>query len=160
MKGVNRNISRLSGISIMVAQSKYAITNHMALHYQPIKTKYNALRKKLRWGRSVSVILISPPEYNTWISFLGGWRDRIRGMLFKIAKPIGKPIMVMFKNQAMAIANAPNHHPIKMNHRTCIRQPGPESLWIVVDDWDGVSIDIMLRNLVLNFISSIVFFRF
>jgi hypothetical protein len=55
-------------------------------------------------------------------------------MLFKIAKPIGKPIMVMFKNQAMAIAIAPNHHPIKMNHRACIRQPGPESLWIVVDD--------------------------
>jgi hypothetical protein len=81
-------------------------------------------------------------------------------MLFKIAKPIGKPIMVMFKNQAMAIAIAPSHHPIKMNHRACIRQPGPESLWIVVDDRVGVSIDIMLRNLVLNFISSIVFFRF
>jgi hypothetical protein len=54
-------------------------------------------------------------------------------MLFKIDKPIGKPIMVMFKNQAIAIAIAPSHHPIKINHRACMRHPGPDSLWIVVD---------------------------
>jgi hypothetical protein len=46
-------------------------------------------------------------------------------MLFIITKPSGSPIIVMFNNQAAAIASAPSHQPIKINHKDCIRQPGP-----------------------------------
>jgi hypothetical protein len=55
-------------------------------------------------------------------------------MLFRIAKPIGKPIIVIFNNQAITIAIAPSHHPIKINHRACMKHPGPDSLWIEADE--------------------------
>jgi hypothetical protein len=60
-------------------------------------------------------------------------------MLLRIDIPIGKPMIVKFRNQATTIAKAPSHHPIKMNHKACMRHPGLASLRMVVDGWVDVS---------------------
>ena len=73
-------------------------------------------------------------------SHVGGWSESILGRLFNIAIPNGKPIMVIFKNQARIIARPPSHHPMKMNHKAWMRQPGPDSFGITVEicDWDSI----------------------
>ena len=77
----------------------------------------------------------------------------MRGMLLRIAIPRGKPIMVIFNNQAAVMQRTPSHQPINMNHRAWIKQPGPAALWIVVCGCDWVSIVIIPPYLLSKYLT-------